>query len=162
MELDKRIKTLSDILTCFDLEQAEQFIGQKGYFADIISSYQNLGNRAYGTLTHVKDGDYPFKEGKNSHWRFFIPESKLKPVEKKYRAYTIDEFLEKFHLGDSIVLRAKNHINMQFNVVYNGYKIIDNNKIEFYFGPVIFTLPELFQSYERFYNGRWFPFGVEE
>ena len=34
MKLDKRIKALSDILTCFDIEKAKQFIGQKGYFAN--------------------------------------------------------------------------------------------------------------------------------
>ena len=33
MELDKRIKSLSDILTCFDIKDAVQFIGQEGYFA---------------------------------------------------------------------------------------------------------------------------------
>ena len=34
MKLDPRIKSVSDILTCFEIERAKQFIGQKGYFAD--------------------------------------------------------------------------------------------------------------------------------
>lgn len=163
MNLDKRIKSLTDILTCFDIEKAKSFVGQKGYFANDLNCFSVVEPCCfYDTLTEVKDCGSPFKDDDGCYWNLFIPESFLKPKEKQYRAYTIDEFLEKFHLGDGIYLRPKNHINMEFNVIYNGYKIIDNNKIEFYFGPVIFTLPELFQSYERFYNGRWFPFGVEE
>ena len=57
MKLDARIKSISDILTCFDIEESKQYIGQKGYFVGYISSYQNLGNRAYGTLTEIKDSD---------------------------------------------------------------------------------------------------------
>ena len=161
MKLDPRIKALSDILTCFDIERAEQFIGQKGYFADDLSDYDSLENGEYGTLTEVLDNEVPFKVDNRCHWKYFIPECSLKPKEKQYRPYTINEFIEKFHFGDSIILRPKINIKMEFHLVYNGYKIIDNNKIEFYFGPAIFTLLELFQSYERFYLGRWYPFGVE-
>ena len=169
MKLDERIKSLSDILTCFDIERAKQFIGQKGYFEDYLDNYISLGDGnkgygsqiEYGTLTEVLDNEAPFKADNRNHWRFFLPECSLKPKEKQYRALTIDEFLEKFHLGDGMIFRPKNHINMEFHVAYNGYKVIDNNKIEFYFGPAIFTLSELFEGYERFYNGRWYPFGVE-
>lgn len=81
MNLDKRIKSLSDILTCFDIKNAEQFIGQEGYFSDCIDLYRCVANRKYGILTEIKDSDCPFQEGDNEFWRFFIPESKLKPVE---------------------------------------------------------------------------------
>ena len=161
MKLDPRIKSLSDILTCFDIERAEQFIGQKGYFADDLPEYDSLENGEYGTLTEVLDNEVPFKVDNRCHWKYFIPEYSLKPKEKQYRPYTINEFLDKFHFGDSIILRPKINIKMEFHLVYNGYKIIDNNKIEFYFGPAIFTLLELFQSFELFYLGRWYPFGVE-
>ena len=79
MELDKRIEKLSDILTCFDTQKAGQFLGQKGYFMDVYSSFQNLDNRAYGILTAIRDSDCSFKMGNNEYWRFFIPESRLKP-----------------------------------------------------------------------------------
>ena len=78
MKLDARIKSISDILTCFDIEESKQYIGQKGYFVGYISSYQNLGNRAYGTLTEIKDSDCPFKMDNNEYWCFFIPESREK------------------------------------------------------------------------------------
>ena len=42
MRLDSRIKSLSDILTCFDIEEAKQYIGQKGYFALNIGYYKCL------------------------------------------------------------------------------------------------------------------------
>ena len=87
MKLDKRIKSLSDILTCFDIEKAKQFIGQKGYFADVNARYQNLEDetygKVYGTLTEIRDNEYPFKMDNNEYWRFFIPESFLKPKSKE-------------------------------------------------------------------------------
>ena len=162
MKLDPRIKALSDILTCFDIERAEQFIGQKGYFADDLSDYDSLENGEYGTLTEVLDNEVPFKVDNRCHWKYFILECSLKPKEKQYRPYTINEFIEKFHFGDSIILRPKNHKSLQFNVVHNGYAVdAGSNEIKLYLGCGVYTLPELFQSYERFYCGRWYPFGVE-
>ena len=53
MNLDPRIEKLSDILTCFDVKDAGQFIGQQGYFVDCLASYQNLDNKPYGTLDEI-------------------------------------------------------------------------------------------------------------
>ena len=63
MELDKRIEKLSDILTCFDVKDAGQFLGQEGYFSDCFDHYRCLASRKYGILTEIKDSDCPFKEG---------------------------------------------------------------------------------------------------
>ena len=163
MELDKRFKVLP--FCCFgtDKRVVTNHIGKKGYFANLISSFRDIRYCQYGTLGSVlgdQQESFYMSETEES-FSFFIPECFVKPKEKQYRPYTINEFIEKFHFGDSIILRPKNNIKMEFHLVYNGYKIIDNNKIEFYFGPAIFTLLELFQSYERFYIGRWYPFGVE-
>lgn len=81
MELDHRIKSLSDILTCFDVKDAGQFLGQEGYFADCIERYKSLTYMKYGVLTEIKDSDYPFKQDNYENWKLFIPESRLKPVE---------------------------------------------------------------------------------
>lgn len=88
MELDKRIKSKNDILTCFDVKDAGQFLAQEGYFSDCIDLYRCLASRKYGILTEIKDSDCPFKEGNNEFWRFFIPEIRLKPAEP---AEKIDE-----------------------------------------------------------------------
>lgn len=163
MELDKRFKVLP--FCCFgtDKRVITNHIGKKGYFANDIDFFKSIDLCEYGTLEKIycdEAKSFQMRE-KTTSFRFFIPECFVKPKEKNYRPYTINEFIEKFHFGDSIILRPKNNIKMEFHLVYNGYKIIDNNKIEFYFGPAIFTLLELFQSYERFYCGRWYPFGVE-
>lgn len=62
MELDKRIKSLSDILTCFDVKDAGQFLGQEGYFSDDLEYYRCLSSRKYGILTEIKDSGFPFKK----------------------------------------------------------------------------------------------------
>ena len=40
MNLDARIKSISDIFTCINMEEAKQFIGQRGYFADCMVSFE--------------------------------------------------------------------------------------------------------------------------
>lgn len=84
MNLDKRIKDRSHIFDCFSIDEAKQYIGQKGYFTDFIENYQNLVNICYGTLIEIKDDGYAFKcEVAADYWRFFIPESFLKPKSKE-------------------------------------------------------------------------------
>lgn len=149
MKLDKRIELLTDVLTCFDIERAEQFIGQKGYFADVISSYQNLANRTYGTLAEVKDGDYPFKVGE-SHWRYFIPEKcLLKPKKKEYRPFTLNEFLHLYELGDIVTLKCKYNDHKYAGIV-TGYETDkDGDKAIIHIGCYSYLLSVLFTDYER-------------
>ena len=95
-------------------------------------------------------------------YRFILP-CEFVEQEKQYRAYTISEFYAKFHLGNGMILRPKNHKSLEFHVVYNGYAVnTGSNEIQLYLGCGLYTLPELFQSYERLEKGLWVPFGVEE
>ena len=57
MKLDSRIKSLSDILTCFDIERAKEFLGEKGYFASDLYCFTDLRRVCppYGTLANVFD-----------------------------------------------------------------------------------------------------------
>lgn len=163
MKLDPRIKALSDILTCFDLERAIQFIGQKGYFADVISNYQNLANKTYGTLTHIKDSNYPFKEGNHSKWRYFIPECFVKPKEKQYRPFTLNEFLHIYELGDIVTFRCK-YNEHKFAGIVTGYETDkEGDKAIIHIGCYSYLLSVLFTDYERINSeeGEWVPFGVE-
>ena len=162
MRLDKRIIDRKYIFDCFNADMAKEFIGEDCYMTNDMELFQNLDRINVYKLDKIEDGFY--NEEENEYFDFCLPVRWLKSEEKQkqYRPYTINEFIEKFHFGDSIILRPKIHTKMEFHVVYNGYKAIDDNKIEFYFGPIIFTLLELFQSYERFYLGRWYPFGVLE
>ena len=113
MELDPRIKSKNDILTCFDLEKAKEFVGQKGYFADVYSSFRNLSNRAYGTLTEIKDSDCPFKEGNNEFWRFFIPEIRLKPVEPEGKIDEISILKYKVEKLEKNLIELQRRLNNQ-------------------------------------------------
>jgi hypothetical protein len=87
MNLDRRIKSKSDILTSFDVENAKSFLGQKGYFEDYFHEYKFLGDSEYGILTEVLNDEVPFQSDDGCHWRFFIPESLLKQADK----LTLDE-----------------------------------------------------------------------
>jgi hypothetical protein len=162
MELDKKIK-VKKIFDCFsDFEEVKKYYGKEVYCADFIENFSNL--KLYTDRKILKmffqQECKPFVCS-GQQYRFILP-AEFVEQEKQYRAFTLDEFCEKFHFGDSIILRPKNHKGLQFHVVYNGYAVdAGNNEIKLYLGPGIYTLPELFQSYERFYLGRWYPFGVE-
>ena len=120
MKLDSRIKKLSDILTCFDVKDAGQFIGQKGYFVGYISSYQNLGNRAYGTLTEIKDSDCPFKMDNNEYWCFFIPESRLKPIEPVEKIDEVSILKYKIEKLEKNLIELKHELSNQ-KTIYNPF-----------------------------------------
>ena len=86
MKLDPRIKSVSDILTPYDTEKAEQFIGQKGFFANSIDYFrEGEPHCVYGTLTRVfghKDQTDPFLKMEGGDlYSFFLPGSSLKPEE---------------------------------------------------------------------------------
>lgn len=122
MNLDKRIKKLSDILTCFDIEEASQFLGQKGYFVDCLASYRNLDNKPYGTLAEIKDSDCPFKMGNNDYWRFFIPECRLEPVEKIDEISILKYKIEKLEKN---LIELKHELNNQ-KTIYNPFALWTN------------------------------------
>lgn len=167
MELDKRIKALTDIITCFkeDRSRAEKCIGQNGYFADDMMNFNNLEGCIYGKLeNYVIDEDYPFKcMPADIHYAFFIPESVLKPKEKEkqYRPYTIEEFCDEGF--EIVVFRGKDNKSLEYHVRYNGYLKGENNYLYIILGNATYTLSHLFKYYEYLDDdGVWKPFGVEE
>ena len=161
MELDKRIEKLSDILTCFDVQKAGQFLGQEGYFSDCFDHYRCLASRKYGILTEIKDSDCPFKEGDDEYWRFFIPEIKLKPEEKVFRPCTLGDF--GLHIGDLKRFRKKDDHNFEICTMYMGY-IKSNGTVKVLLGQCYYSFEELFNKYEWYDNdsNTWEMFGVEK
>lgn len=120
MNLDNRIKSKSDILTCFDVKDAGQFLGQEGYFSDCLERYRCLDNRKYGVLTEIKDSDYPFKEGTDNYWKFFIPESRLKPVEPVEKIDEISILKYKIEKLEKNLIELKRELNNQ-KTIYNPF-----------------------------------------
>lgn len=175
MELDKRIKDISTIQTI--LRYDVNCIGCKGYFSDEFVDLKDLSSCCiYGELIEIDfardQNDLCFKaeikSGYTNFFRFFIPEDDLKPVEKKYRPYTLEEFSNIFKVGDLIVFRMKNDDEVK-NAIYTGYitdveRIDDKTPgaVELMLGCFHYSLFSLFEDFEWFYNGRWKPFGVIE
>ena len=166
MKLDPRIKALSDILTCFDLEQAKSFIGQKGYFTDDLYRFSDVLSCYHDTLTNVKNNDddnYLFKDDDNHYWDLFIPESRLLIEKKKYRPFDSKTFEQHFDIGSVIEFRKKDEKNRIYKETIES-TARDYNINEFYveIGEYTYTLSDLFEDFELFENGEWKPFGVEE
>ena len=172
MELDKRIKDISTIQTI--LQHDVNCIGCKGYFFDEFVQTKDLSKCRYGELiditTHDDRNDLCFKaeyeEELVGFYRFFISEDDLKPVEKKYRPYSLEEFSNIFKVGDLIVFKMKNDDEVKC-AMFTGY-LTDVERIddktpgacEVMLGIFHYSLFSLFEDFERFYNGRWWPFGV--
>ena len=169
MELDKRIKSLSDILTCFDVERAKEFLGEKGYFAGDLCCFKDLQQLcAYGILVNVfDDRDDTFQKGETIY-PFFIPKCSLKPKEKQYRPYTFMEFTDKFTVGQPIKFRRKGKVGHERYLILNGYEheldgLHDDQTITYvYIGAIPYTFNELFKNYEwqEHYTEDFKPFGV--
>ena len=171
MKLDPRIKSLSDILTCFDIERAERFERKKGFFANSIDCFR-AGEPycKYGTLLDVfdtPDQADPFQRREDGDlYSFFLPESCLKPEEKKLRPYTLEEFKGKFSIGEPIKFRKKGEEGDELYFILNGYsrRQFRNVTVQYInLGGVLFTLKELFDGYEwcEDATGSWAPFSVE-
>ena len=168
MELDKRIKDISTIQTI--LRYDVNCIGCKGYFFDEFVKTKDLSKCQYGELvditTHDDRNDLCFKaeyeEGLVGFYRFFIPEADLKPVEKKYRPYTMKEFLREYSIGESIFkIRDKRDPEHIYQFLYIGHS---NSLV--YLGGWALSLQDLFNYYESG-DGigdeeTWQPFGVLE
>ena len=172
MELDKRIKEGKRPLTCFDLKEAEQFIGKDGYFAHEMEAFENLDRCYFSRLLGFDtcDKSIPFAVANASRdYEFFIPaewvtEEKTEP-EPKYRPYTIKDFEKAFLNGefeDFIIFRDKNNPEDVYTMRYNG----NFRKGEFEYiclGAKNFSFESLFENYEvANYDPDFVPFGVVE
>lgn len=171
-KLDARIKSMDDVQTC--LRYDDSYIGERGYFASDLCDLSDLSNCSHDTLAQIildGAGDDIFRtphDVEYGNWgsRFFVPERLLKPVEKKYRPYTLAEWIDQHEIGE--VIKFKNSHNQEFNVMYNGF-IVDHGKDiqdirtkgQIMFVSSAYTLQELFERYEIEINGEWKPFGIE-
>lgn len=158
MQLDKRIKDTGSILTCFSIEAAKEYLGQKGYFTNTIDDYQNLEKFTdFRTLSEVCDDETPFGTGQLCY-QFFLPAEFVRPAEKKWRQFTLSEFLAKFPLLSPVTFRRKkSEIPATFCFVgytANGAVILGSDWCSF---DILFADYELKDE-----DGNWTPFGVEE
>ena len=173
MELDKRFKVLP--FCCFGTEKrvVTTHIGEKGYFANNIDFFKNIDLCIYGTLEAVHgDQAESFEMRENrKFFRYFIPECLVKPKEKNYRPYTLNEFLDKYIICANIRIRQRDRtcqyfgklIGYQFPTDPNTGKQKGDNDAIVCIAGYNFKLTELFTDYEQYDNMKdiWVPCGVE-
>ena len=181
MKLDSRIIKGKRPLTCFDTEQAKEFLGKECYFSNCKVHYKNLSafekfesltDYCIGTLTAIMDlGDRVFDVDQQcKEFRYCLPCEwvKSEEPEKKYRPYTLAEWVDQHEIGEVIHYRDKDY-KQQFHVMYSGYIIDEGEDVQDIrtMGRIVFMftayfLEELFKDYEICINGEWQPFGVIE
>lgn len=193
MELDKRIIKGKRPLTCFDLKEASDFLNKTGYFANEFDYFSDLSKVTeccsevyHGKLLGIKENKRcVFKYlsmdcSRESSYRFFIPEEWVLPEEpeKKYRAFTLNEFLERHKIGNTVTFRLKKgeHVpedecRVEYTRLITGYETLPENRDIPGKGSILLGgcpptgLARLFEFYELeneyYFPTVWQPFGIE-
>lgn len=172
MELDKRIIECKKPLDCFDAENKElmkSFLNKEGYFSNNLENFCLLDGCFKRLLSNVfKERKSCFTDDEGRDWKFFLPVEWVKEPEKKYRAFTLAEWVDKHGIGDVVIYRSKKSDGIELHHMYVGYacgigKNIDEIGVgTLTLGVASYTFDYLFEYFEMFYNGRWLPFGVIE
>ena len=186
MELDKRIKAITDIQSVTDGCHDWEFMTKKGYFADRLANFQDLSKCEYGEYVDYREHDKCFHcevilpDGTtNYNWfSYFLPEDSLLPEEKpekKYRPYSLNEFLNEHEIGDKITYRtcrfkeSKEQEFIRYKAMICGYQIMEGEantpgKGFINLGGYWVSLQVMFDDYETpnsyLYPEVWEPFGV--
>ena len=163
MKLDKRIIEGKKPLDCFDTEIAKEFIGKKGLFGTYDSQFANLDTCPKCLVDELKSvddyDDYPFITSRNHGYRLFLPAEWVKEPEKKYRPYSLSEWIEQHEIGDIIHYRCKSK-EIELRHMYLGTRHTQES-VKITLGDSSYSLECLFEDYEIEVDGEWKPFGVE-
>ena len=175
MELDKRIKEGKRPLTCFDTEQAKEFLGKECYFSNCKVHYKNLSafekfesltDYCIGTLTAIMDlGDRVFDVDQQcKEFRYCLPCEWVKEEKKepKYRPFK-DHAEYKEYLNDGII-ESWIQIREKLTGEVSELMYVGGSGAIICLGAYSFDLNKLFYDFELFNEntGEWKPFGVIE
>ena len=169
MKLDKRIKALTDIQSVTSILNNRD-LDKKGYFADRIAEFKDLSKCMYGEFVEYREHEQCFLceidhyDGTFDHtyYRYFIPEDSLLPEEKpekKYRAFTLTEWINQHEIGQIIHYRSKSE-GVEAHIMYMG-TYHHKNKGTIVLGVASYTLDCLFEEFEIEIDSEWQPFGIE-
>lgn len=171
MDLDKRIIKGKRPLTCFDIKEARKYVGKLCYVSNSYDCFRDLKNLVEEViLIDVEDCETPFHFYIDNQREFCLPAEWVKPEEpeKKYRPYTLAEWINQHEIGEVIHFRNKDY-KQEFYAMYVGYVIDNGEDIQDTrtTGRIIlmtwaYFLENLFENYEIEINGEWLPFGVIE
>ena len=164
MDLDKRIKDITDIQSVINSNKG--IIGKRGYFAKNIKEFKDLSKCKYNIVHDYREDDrcfcytLYFTNGQDNTWYpYFISEDSLKPIEKKYRPFTLDEFINLYSLGDTVIVRRNLNKDKTIYKLFTEYGE-DNDKV--HLGSYWYTLKDLYDRYELYTREGWKPFGIAE
>ena len=164
---------IKDVFSWSNAEEAKQYIGEKGYFADNLNDLQEcVSNNNFQTLFSLDldpetDVDSIFSITEIDYkYALFIPAEKVKEVEeKKYRPFeTIEEFIKTIgDIGTIITYREKKEPSQEMRGIFTGY-MWDRACRGWILGlgATLYRLENLFELAEYKYKNEWQPFGVEE
>lgn len=84
MRLDPRIIEGKKPLTCFDTEEAKQFINHTGYVTDDATRLVDVDQITPRLLTDVRDDSgVCFKTNEGNYWRYFLPKEWVKSTDEE-------------------------------------------------------------------------------
>ena len=167
MKLDPRIIEGKKPLTCFDTEEAKQFIGKEGFFTNELNKFSDLNGTPKTTLKNVwpKNETYCFITSGTIH-KYFLPLEwvKEKEPEPKYRPYKdYGEMSQNVSVGQLITFRDKGYTSVHYAKIVEAYEnkcgdwfvVIGNGVRNFagWFDTIEVKDPE---------TDQWVPFGVPE
>lgn len=164
MKLDKRIIEGKKPLDCFDTEIAKEFIGKKGYFADNNYAFIDITSDdypiCYATLTSVDEFQrIAFYDNFDVRHYYFLPEEWVN-LKKKYRPYSLSEWIEQHEIGDIIHYRSKSD-GTELRHMYLGTRHRPEYKM-LTLGDSSYSLECLFEDYEIEVDDEWLPFGAKD
>lgn len=166
MKLDERIIEGKRPLSCFDTEEAKQFIGKEGYFTDCLVAFTDISRNDKKWMLKAIDekAQSCFKDADGVRWDYFLPAEWVKETE--WKPYLIDDWLQEHNFGDMIEFRTKiNHVEItaMFIGMDSGPQ---NGETRIMLGGGAYSFDLLFEHYElidKTHDGKfaWRPFGVE-
>lgn len=162
MKLDSRIKEGKRPLTCFDIDEAEKYIGHKCYLSNEYDFFRNLDFTKQEILNGVEDCEEPFHYDQDRQAEFCLPCEWVKePKAPEFVPYTLDTWKQEFEPGDVIIFTGKEDTSDEgnyFKFLYSGYVKHPDNCIRVVLGPWLFSFDELL-TYKINRDGTWEPFG---
>ena len=183
MKLDSRIIEGKKPLTCFDAEEAKQFIGKQGYFANCLRVFKTIEYFKPWTLTAIDEKEeHCFKDDATvrDYWVYFLPAEWVqeKEPEPVWKPYDLDAWRnDNFRIGSAITFRIKPKTEQDSKnlpvktMVYLGHEERSNDldNIIIYIGTIGYSFQYLFENYEIFDDKyeklgcpKWRPFGYQE
>ena len=179
MELDERIIDGKKPLTAFDVMESK-FIGTDCYFSDKPSDFADLSNCQVGKLMSLDAVSGMFGASKNNSYAVFnycLPCEWVKKEEPKtkYRPFSLNEFLERYKMGNTVTFRLKKgeyvpeaESLVEYQRMITGYEGLPEDRDKPGKGSILLggcppvSLARLFEFYELDNDFNWQPFGILE